>query len=122
MEPQEPGIVFENVSQRVVFSHLRQLSGHGPVLPEGLSPSEQHDMQASQQELYDFFHAFYGCAYDRPELFGLPVTEDICVEEGDTKERKQDVAKEIKKPRSKMAYGIDFLYRAARWQTDLRSA
>jgi hypothetical protein len=108
----QPGTTFENVSQRVVFSHLRQLSDHCPVLPEGLSPDEQRDMRASQQDLYDFFRAFYRCAYDHPEAFGLPLTEDVYVREGDGKEAKQDVAKKIKKVRVKMAYGIDFLYLA----------
>jgi hypothetical protein len=106
------GTAFENISQRVVFSHLRQLSDHGPVLPEGLSPSEQRDMRASQQELYGFFRAFYQCAYDHPEAFGLPLTEDVYVREGDGKETKNEVSKQIKKVRVKMAYGIDFLYLA----------
>jgi hypothetical protein len=106
----EKHTTFENTSQRVVFSYLRQLSDCAPVLPQGLSSSEQHDMQASQQELYDFFHAFYRCAYERPEVFGLSVTEDVHMENGDYKEYKQDVTRKIKKPRTKMAYGIDFLY------------
>ena len=110
MRPKGPSPVFENVSQRVVFSYQRQLSEFAPVIPEGLSPSEQHDMQTSQVELDGFFRAFYGCAYDRPEMFGLPLTEDVCVDKGDSKETKQDVARKIKRPRTKMAHGVDFLY------------
>jgi hypothetical protein len=110
MKSQEQGTAFENVTQRVVFSYRRQLSEFVPVIPEHLSPSEQHDMHVSQKELDAFFCAFYECAYDHPEMFGLPLTEDVCVEEGDGKEKKQNVAKQIRKPRNKMAHGIDFLY------------
>jgi hypothetical protein len=110
MESREPGPAFENISQRVVSSYQRQLGDGDPVIPGHLSPSEQHDMQVAQRDLDGFFRAFYQCAYDHPEVFGLPLAEDVCVEEGDGKEAKQDVTKKIKKPRVKMAYGIDFLY------------
>jgi hypothetical protein len=106
-----PNIVqFENISQRVLYSYLKQLRDYSPVIPENLSPSEQQEMQVSQQELAGFFRALYQCVYDHPETFGLSLAEDVCAEEGDSKEAKQEVAKKIKKPRVKMAHGIDFLY------------
>jgi hypothetical protein len=102
--------VFENISQRVAFSYQRQLPEFAPVTSEHLPPSEQHDVHDSQQDLHRFFYAFYRCAYDHPGSFGLPLTKDVYVEEGDGKETKRDVAVKIKKPRTKMAYGVDFLY------------
>ena len=110
MTSQESSTAFENISQRVVFSYRRQLSEFVPVIPECLSPSEQHDMQVSQVELQAFFRAFYECVYDHPEMFGLSLTEDVYIDEGDGKEKKQVIGRIIKKPREKMAYGIDYLY------------
>jgi hypothetical protein len=81
-----------------------------PVVPEHLSLSEQHNMQVSQKALDAFFHAFYERAYDHPEMFGLPVTQDFYMEEGDGKEKKRDISRKFKMPRAKMAHGIDFLY------------
>jgi hypothetical protein len=81
-------------------------------MPEGLSTDEEHDMQVSQAELYAFFRALYASVYDHPERFGLPTAEDVYTVEGDGKEAKRDVARATKKPRDKMAYGIEFLYLA----------
>ena len=94
-ESQESAPAFENISQRVVFSYQRQMAEFAPVLPESLSASEQDKMQASQKELDAFFRALYQCAYDQPATFGLPTTDDACVQEGDSKERKQEVTKHI---------------------------
>lgn len=112
METKDPSTAFENISQRVVYSYQRQMPEFAPVIPAGLSPSEQRDMQVSQEAFHSFFRALYRCAYDDPERFGLPTTEDVYVEEGDGKEAKQDVTRKIKRPRTKMAYGIGFLYLA----------
>ena len=117
MKSQELGKAFESISQRIVFSYQRQLSECAPVRPEGLSPSEQHEMQVSQQELAAFFRALYECVYDHPETFGLPLTQDVYMDEGDDKKTKQNIARKIKNPRVKMAHGIDFLYLVGRQGT-----
>jgi hypothetical protein len=98
----------------VVFSYQRQLPEFAPLLPESLSPSEQDEMQVSQRELGAFFRALYQCAYDHPTTFGLPTVDDVYVDQGDSKEKKQDVARQTKKPRDKMVHAVDFLYHIGR--------
>ncbi|MCJ7738321.1 MAG: hypothetical protein MUQ10_13585 [Anaerolineae bacterium] len=103
-------MAFENVSQRVVFSYWRQLKEFVPVIPEHLSEGEHQAMEKSQKDLHGFFSAFYRCAYDDPAAFGLPVTEDVCTNEGDGKDEKRVVATQVRKVRVKMDHGIDFLW------------
>jgi hypothetical protein len=67
-------------------------------------------MRLSQQDLEAFFRAFYQRAYGRPEAFGLPTTEDVCVEQGATKEQKQVVTRTVKKARDKMVTAVEYLY------------
>ena len=110
METLETSPTFENISQRVVFSYIRQLTQFAPFFPEHLSPGDQHDMQRSQKELHNFFRAFFKHAYEVPELFGLPIKPDTLMIPGYTKEEKQAVSKQFKKPRVTMEHGIDFLY------------
>jgi hypothetical protein len=86
------------------------MPGFAPLLPQPLSPGEPNEMQASQQDLDAFFRAFYQCAYDRPETFGLPTSEDVCVKQGDSKEQKQAVTRAVKKARDKMMTAVDYLY------------
>jgi hypothetical protein len=113
MTSQGSNPAFENISQRVVFSHQRQMPEFDPVLPDSLSPSEQRDLYVAQQELDAFFRALYQSIYDHPETFGLPTAEDVYVDRGDDKEQKQAVARQVKKPRDKMVHGVDFLYHVA---------
>ena len=101
----EPRTVFRGLAQRVVYSYLRQL----PDEPALSGPSE---MQASQIELHGFFCDYYQRAYDQPETFGLPVTEDLCTGQGASKEEKRAVATQTKKVRVKMGHGLDFVYLA----------
>ena len=88
---------FDNISQRVVFSHQRQMPAFVPVLPETLSASEQDEMRVSQQELDAFFRALYRSIHDHPETFGLPISGDVCVDQGASKEQKQDVSRKVRK-------------------------
>jgi len=112
-------MAFEGISQRVVFSYQRQLPKFASVTPEGISLSEQQELQASQEELDAFFRAFYERAYAHPETFGLPIADDVCMEEGDSKERKRDVTRQIKKARDKVSHGVGFLYHVGRQGTQV---
>ena len=114
MTAQTPNTIFETVTQRVVFSYQRQMPGFAPRLPESLSPGERDEMRLSQQDLDAFFRALYQCAYDRPETFGLPVIDDVCIEPGAGKEQKQVVTKTVKKARDKMVTAVDYLYHVGR--------
>ena len=109
MGSREPDAPYANVSQTVVSSYLRQLPEFLPVLPEGLSAGERRELRGSQKELHAFFRALYQTAFDHPESFGLPLTEDVCMDEGTGKEAKQDVSRKIKKARDKMEHAIGFL-------------
>ena len=110
MGSRESDALYANVAQRVVSSYLRQIPEFVPVLPEGLSSGERRELQDSQKELDAFFRAFYQVVFDHPETFGLPLTEDVYVDEGTGKEAKQDIGRKIKKTRGKMEHAIDFLY------------
>lgn len=99
----EPGTVFGGLAQRVVYSYLRQL-------PDVPALSGLPEMRASQAELHSFFRDCYQRAYDQPESFGLPVTEDLYTEPGVSKEEKRAVTTQTKKVRAKMEHGLDFLY------------
>jgi len=101
---------FDNISQRVVFSYRRQLKEFVPAILEDLSAGEHQGMEASQKDLHGFFSAFYRCAHDDPAAFGLPITEDVCTNEGDGKDEKRVVATQVRKVRVKMDHGIDFLW------------
>ena len=85
--------VFENISQRIVSTYRRQMTRFAPVIPEALSADEQEAMEISQKELHGFFSAFYERMYEQPDAFGLPLTPDVCIVEGDGKQKKQDVTK-----------------------------
>ena len=102
--------VFQSISQRVAFTYQRQLTAFSPVISGQLSAAESQVMHDSQRDLHSFLGALYACAYDDPAVFGLPVTEDVCVNEGDGKDEKQVVARQVKKARVKMEFGIDFLW------------
>jgi hypothetical protein len=117
MTAQAPNTNFDIVTQRVVFSYQRQMPEFAPLLPESLSASERDEMQASQQDLDAFFRALYQCAYDRPETFGLPTDDDVCIKPGASKEEKQAVTRVVKKARDKMATAVDYLYHAGRHGT-----
>jgi hypothetical protein len=114
MQSQQPSPTFENTTQRVVFSYQRQMPEFAPVLSESLSLPERNAVSASQQDLDAFFRAFYQSAYVRPETFNLPTTEDVCVEQGASKEQKQAVTKIVKKARDKMVTAVDYLYHVGR--------
>jgi hypothetical protein len=107
-------MAFEYISQRVVFSYRRQLKEFAPVIPEHLSEGEHQAMGKPQKDLHGFFSAFYQCAYDDPATFGLPVTEDVCTDEGAGKDEKRVVATQVRKVRAKMDHGIDFLWLLSR--------
>jgi hypothetical protein len=113
MTAQDANTAFENVTQRVVYSYLQQMPGRAPLLPEGLSLDERDKLRGAQ-DLYAFFRALYQAAYDQPETFGLPTTEDVCVEPGAGKELKQAVARAVKKARDKIEAAVEYLYHVGR--------
>ena len=100
---------FGNISQRVLFSYLQQLSPITPDITDHLSSTEHTEMQISQKELRDFFLNFYTSAYTYPELFGLPIKPDVFMVPGMSKEDKAGIAKQFKKPRVTMEFGLAFL-------------
>jgi hypothetical protein len=111
METTDAPSVFDNISQRVAYSYLRQLPHFTPA---NSYSDDNHNMQISQKELHDFFREFYQQVFDYQDLFGLPVKPDAYMIPGYSKEEKQAVAKQYKKPRVTIQYGIDFLYLAGK--------
>lgn len=101
---------FENVSQRVVNSYQRALAEFTPVMPEHLAQSGHDAMSASQKTLHDFFQAFYERVYQQPEIFGLPVAEDVSLGENVDQKTRQAKSRKIKKPLEAIEYGLDFLF------------
>jgi hypothetical protein len=67
-------------------------------------------MNQSQRALHDFFQAFYERAYQQPEIFGLPVAEDVSLGENVDQKIRQAVSRKLKKPQDAIGYGADFLY------------
>jgi hypothetical protein len=67
-------------------------------------------MRISQAQLNAFFRAMYQSVYDHPETFGLPLTEDVSIDEGASKEQKRDVNRKVKRARDKLAVGVEYLY------------
>ena len=61
-------------------------------------------------QLHAFFTEFYDALYARPELFGLPLSEDTFIGENepDPKEKKQIVKRQLDKPRGSIMAGLDF--------------
>jgi hypothetical protein len=109
MENNDSSSIFENISQRALDSYHKQLSAFSEFIPDHLPPDQKHGLQVSQRELYNFFLDFYQYAFNHAEIFGLPVKPDVFMQPGFTKEEKQAVSKQFKKPRVTMEYGIDFL-------------
>ena len=105
----EPIPIFENISQRVVNSYIKQLSEFSPVISDMNSADLLDGIRNSQTALHNFYLRFYQQAFDHPEYFGLPIKEDACMVPGNSKEEKRIITSKFKKPRDTMAYGIDFL-------------
>jgi hypothetical protein len=74
-------------------------------------------MQTSQAQLDAFFRAFYQSVHDHPEWFGLPLTADVHMDIGDSKEQKRDVTKTVKKARDKLRMGVEYLSHIAQQGT-----
>jgi len=91
---------FPTISHRVAAGYLKFLVKY----PSGAAQGEEED-------LYGFFKAFYENLYRQPDLFGLPLKEDDCIEEGEPheKEKKQEVTARLKSPKELVARGLDFL-------------
>lgn len=116
METQQFTGSFASAAKRVAFSYLKSLSEFCPVTPQG-DAEPQAAMHESQRDLHGFFQALYQALYDAPEVFGLPVTPDICIGgEGEQDQRdKQEVNRKLQKPRDLIAQGLDFLLAAGTW-------
>lgn len=116
METETFSGVFQNISQRAVFSYLNSLAEFHLVLPEGMSPETQSRMEVAELELHDFFKSLYHCMFHSPELFGLPLNEDCYIDEDEPneKDKKQEVKARLKRPKDILTQGMDFLYLAGK--------
>ncbi len=90
--------VYTSISQRASASFRKTLV---KTPPQG----------AAQNDLHAFFRGFYDALFFHPEAFGLPLGPDLAVapDEANEKERKQEVMQKIKKPRTMILQGLDFL-------------
>jgi hypothetical protein len=100
----ESQATFPTISHRVASGYLKFLAGCG-------AGQGQAAVDGSKLDLHSFFKAFYEKLYQQPDLFGLPLREDDCIEEGEPheKERKQEVTARLKAPKEMVASGLDFL-------------
>lgn len=105
---------FQNISQRVIFAYLKSLTKYTFVLPPGIDPQQQTAMEISEKDLHSFFQTFYQNMYQNPDLFGLPVKPDICLDEENraTSPKRQEVNPILKKPKEIIGMGIDILMTA----------
>jgi hypothetical protein len=96
---------YANISQRAASSYVKSLAPFIEV------PVNGNEMAQSQRELHAFFTSFYRELFARPELFGLPLGEDLSIgeHEPDQKEKKQQVKRLLDKPKASIAAGLDFL-------------
>lgn len=100
---------YQNISQRVVFSYRSSLS-------QWFDQAQEDALGDSQRELHSFFRDLYDCMFYQPELFGMPVTEDCCINDNEPneKDKKQAVKAALKKPKDIATQGMDFLYLAGK--------
>ena len=99
---------YPTISHRVAAGYLRFLAD----CPSGAAQNEQESK--TRQDLHGFFSAFYASLYQQPDLFGLPLRPDDCIEEDQLheKEKKQDVTAKMKAPKEQVTRGLDFLLAA----------
>ena len=96
------GIVYSTSSQRAASSFRNAL----------VRPAPQ--AFAAQRDLSAFFQTLYDNLFQHPETFGLPLGPDrsIAAGEPNEKDRKQEVMRVIRKPRTMIQQGLDFLMQA----------
>ncbi len=96
MAPDYYKTTYDCISQRAVASFGKVLAACKPAA------SERGDSEvevASRQDLHAFFTALYAAMYQNPDRFGLPVSADDGLAGAEKPNRKQEVAKKLKKPR-----------------------
>jgi len=99
---------YPTISHRVAAGYLKFLVSY----PSG--GAQRDEDERARLDLHGFFSAFYEKLYQQPDLFGLPLKEDDCIEEDEPhqKEKKQEVTAKLRKPKEMVAHGLDFLARA----------
>jgi hypothetical protein len=99
---------YPTISHRVAEGYLSFLAD----LPHAAALAQED--QNARQELYCFFNIFYENLYNQPDLFGLPLNQDDCIEEYEPheKEKKQAVTAAMRKPKEMIERGLDFLAQA----------
>lgn len=103
--------MYANISQRAASSYLKSMAEFTFVQMEGGGLQQGEEMAVSQRVLHAFFKVLYANLYERPGLFGLPLSEDssIAEDEPNAKDKKQEVNRMLKKPKAMIASGLDFL-------------
>ncbi len=88
---------FENSSQRVIYSYIASLVDFELPDSDSLQAQQRSDLEASGREFRAFLFDLYTVIYRSPEVFGLPLSPDMCIEGGeeDPKQFKQDVKKVV---------------------------
>ncbi len=107
---------FGSISQRVVCSYLRSLSEYTFILPEGLEPAREAEMEASQRDLHAFFTALYEALYRTPATFGMSEAADMYVNRegnGGSKDQ-QEVNQKLKTARKPIVEWLTFLMAAGK--------
>jgi hypothetical protein len=97
---------YPTISHRVAAGYLRFLVAY----PSGAA-QPQDDEANARQDLYGFFRAFYENLYRQPDLFGLPLKADDCIEEDESheKEKKAEVTARMKNSKEMIGRALDFL-------------
>ena len=108
MDDMKPNGVFATSAQRVASTYQRMLSEFCPLISDDCTESEQRDLHA-------FFQALYQTLFNAPQAFGLPATKDIYLIVDHAKEElnKTDVKKLLDKQRKLVEDGLNFLRVAA---------
>ncbi len=90
---------YTSISQRAADSFRRMLA------------KDILGADAAERDVRAFWGQMYEALYKSPERFGLPLTPDLWIaeDEPNAKERKQAVLQKIKKPRTLILQGLEFL-------------
>jgi hypothetical protein len=99
--PSQHHDTYSSLSQRVADAFARSLSRleAANALPEGAAA------------LHAFFAEWYREMATSPEGFGLPVTEDLCIDDAENRDkgRKAEISRRVKKIRESIGYGLELL-------------
>lgn len=106
----QPGM-FRNISQRIASSYYNQLALYNFSPQVDYDQGAINDAEKSFQDLYEFFKSFYNKLYFNPELFGLPVADDVCIlgDGTESQDQKQEINRKLQKPREIINMALEFL-------------